>query len=140
VAHSGLIHLQVDVIAARQLNLFTNLFKLPNFVLEGIDLFDSKTSLGQFIGEVGERPNESGDVLIQRLALRLVFLELVGVAGVLGAQKYRGCAAESFDGSTGSHSAPERSPAPLPISPEPSPVGFPVVPRHLPSHTQRAFR
>ena len=79
VAHGRLIHLEVNVVAARQLHLVPDLLEVVNLGLQRLDLGPGVTGLSQLVGDVGKRADEGGHVLVQREAVRFVLLQLLGV-------------------------------------------------------------
>ena len=85
--HGRLVHLHVDVIAAGQLDLLADLLVMAYFGLDLPRLGVGVTGLAHLVGQVGVGAQERRNQLVEGYALRLVFLELLGVAALGGAEK-----------------------------------------------------
>ncbi len=80
--HGGLVLFQVDVIAAGQLDLFPQAFKVFHVGPDGFDFFVPVPGLLHFVGDVGVGPYQGGGELVERGALGFGVFEVFGVAGI----------------------------------------------------------
>ena len=80
VAHAGLVLLEVDVLAGAELDLVADVLVVGDLGLDGGGFGVGVAGCVHLVGEVGVGADKRGDGLVERDALRLVVLELLGVA------------------------------------------------------------